>query len=185
MRSKYAPWGATPSWYEDLGYERDIDVLWLGNRRNKRRSNLIDTIRRQLEKHGVHMHVIDNIENPFVYGPERTEVLNRTKVFLHLMTRWCDNTFAFRFPLAASNRSLIVSEPFLRHIPACEQGVHYVSAPIADLIGTIIFYLENEKERLEIVEKAYQLVTTEMTLKNSLKTIMGSLNSNNLQEPAQ
>ena len=173
----FAPWGATPIWFEDLGSERDIDVLWLGNRRNKRRSNLIDKIRGQLEEQEINMHVIDNVENPFVYGSERTQILNRTKVFIHLMTRWCDNTFAFRFPLAASNKSLIVSEPFLTHNHLCESGVHYVSAPIETLAERIHYYIENEDERLQIVDKAHHLVTTQLTLKNSLKTIMDSLHN--------
>jgi hypothetical protein len=184
MQPLFAPWGATPSWYEDLDFERDIDVLWLGNRRNKRRSNFIDNLRLRLEEHGVQMLVIDNVENPFVYGDERTQILNRTKIFLHLMTRWCDNTFAFRFPLAASNKSLVVSEPFLKHIPVCESGVHYVSAPVETMAETILYYINNEKERMQIVEKAHALATTQLTLKNSLAKIMDSIQSKNGQEPS-
>src|SRR5205814_4123827 len=45
----FVPWGTSPLWHADLGLERDIDVLWMGKRRNGRRSGLLDKVRARLE----------------------------------------------------------------------------------------------------------------------------------------
>ena len=169
-----APWGATPIWYEDLSLERDIDVLWLGQRGSKRRGNLLDRVRRELAPHGVKIHVADNEENPFIYGRERTHYLNRAKITLNLTRTWYDDNYS-RFIMAIPNRSLIVSEPLLPHCTHYEAGKHYATAPIDELASTILYYLEHEAERQRIVEDAYHFVTRKLTLHLSIKTIMDAL----------
>ena len=76
----FVPWGTFQDYYADLHLERDIDVLWFGKRRTKRRTQLLDSIRHELRAHGVEMHVFDGEENLFIYGDERTEILNRSKI---------------------------------------------------------------------------------------------------------
>jgi hypothetical protein len=94
---------------------------------------------------------------------------------LNLTRTWYDDNFS-RFAMAASNRSLIVSEPLLSHCPQCEAGVHYATAPIETLAKTILYYLTHNEERLSIVENAYQLVTTELRFRNSVNAIMDAVN---------
>ncbi|UCG25839.1 MAG: glycosyltransferase family 1 protein [Chloroflexota bacterium] len=166
-----APWGATKRWYADLGLERDIDVLWLGQRGSRRRGQLLDHIRQELLDYNVKVHVIDNEENPFVFGRKRTEVLNRAKITLNLTRTWFDDNFS-RFAMAAPNRSLIVSEPLLPHCPSYEAGVHYVSECAEDLAQTILYYLEHDDERQRIVDSAYELTTGQLTFRNSIAQIM-------------
>ena len=74
--------------------------------------------------------------------------------------------------LAAPNRSLIVSEPVLPHCPSFIAGTHYVSVPVKALAETILYYLNHEEERLRIVHNAYQLVTTKLVFRESIKSIM-------------
>lgn len=167
----YAPWGGTSTWYADLKLNRDIDVLWMGRRGSIRRSRLLDRIRSELQKCGVRMHVADNVENPFIFNAVRTEYLNRAKITLNLTRTWYDDNYS-RFALAASNRSLIVSEPALPHCPEFEVGTHYVAAPISRLAESILYYLQHEKERERIVEQAYQLVTTKLQFRHSLKRML-------------
>ena len=166
-----APWGATSQWYDDLGLERDIDVLWMGTRGTKRRSQILDRVRRELEAHGVQMHVADGKENPFIFDDERIRYLNRSKITLNITRTWYDDNFS-RFAMAAPNRSLIVSEPVLPHCPTFKAGTHYVSARIESLAETILYYLKHEKERLHIVENAYRLVTNELSFQESIGRIM-------------
>lgn len=166
------PWGTSPDWHSDFGLERDIDVLWMGKRRNRRRSRLLDRVREQLSKAGVEMYVVDGEEHPFIFGEDRTRLLNRAKITLNLKTVWYDNVFATRFHMAAGNRSLVVSESFVPHYSVYKEGVHYVSADPDDLADVILHYLMHEEDRRRIVENAYQLVTTELTLANGVKTIM-------------
>lgn len=170
-----AHWGATPQWYKDLGLERDIDVLWMGTRGTRRRSVLLDRVRRELETNGVRMHVADGKENPFIFGDERIYYLNRSKITLNITRTWYDDNFS-RIALAAPNRSLIISEPVLPHCPSFIAGTHYVSVPVETLAKTILFYLDHEEERLRIVDHAYHLVTTKLVFRESIKSIMNAVN---------
>lgn len=63
------------------------------------------------------MYVVDNVENPFVFGEERLRLLNRLTITLNLLPTWYDHAFPYRFHLAAPNRSLVVSEPIPPHCP--------------------------------------------------------------------
>lgn len=137
----FAPWGSTPEDYADLGLERDIDVLGMGKRATKRRSKHLDRIRGAFADCGVHMHVADNEENPFIFAEERMRFLNRAKITLNLTRTWYDDNFS-RFSMAAPNRCLIVSEPLLSHCPSYQPGIHYVAAPIERLAETILYYLK-------------------------------------------
>lgn len=166
-----APWGATPRWHEDLKLERDIDVLWMGKRGTRRRSQLLDQVREELSAHDVQMYIADGEENPFIFDEERIRYLNRAKITLNITRTWYDDNFS-RFAMAAPNRSLIISEPVLPHCSSFEAGVHYISAPAKSLAATILHYMRHEEERLQIVENAYRLVTDELTFRGSIGTIM-------------
>lgn len=170
-----AHWGATPRWYKDLGLERDIDVLWMGTRGTKRRSLLLDRVGTELKTHGVRIHIADGKENPFIFGDERIDYLNRSKITLNLTRTWYDDNFS-RIALAAPNRSLIVSEPLLPHCPSLLAGTHYVSAPADSLAETILYFLNHEAERLSIIDNAYGLVTTKLVFRKSIKSIMDTVN---------
>ena len=172
--SLIAPFGSHAGWYAELNLTRDIDVLWMGKRATRRRSEAIDRLRQELRAHGVEMCVVDNEERPFVFEKERTELLNRTKITLNLLRTWYDEN-SLRICLAAPNRSMIVSEPLLLHVPQYKPGVHYAAAPIKDLAKTILYYLEHEEERLRITENAYQVTTREVTFRKSMQTIMSAV----------
>ncbi len=170
--AQFVPWGTASSWHADLKLERDIDVLWMGKRRNGRRSDLIDRVRRELEPHGVNMYVADGVERPFIFGQERTRLLNRTKLTLNVRTRWFNSGFTFRFHTVAGNGCVVVSEPFMTHVSRYQAGEHYASAQPAQLAEKILYLLAHEDERRAIADRAYQLVTTEMTLRESVRQLM-------------
>lgn len=112
----FAPWGSVKNWYADLKLERDIDVLWMGQRRTRRRSEILETVRANLAQAGYRMLIADGEENPFLYGAERTRTLNRSKITLSLRAQAPhDNIFHYRFRLAAPNRSLLLTEHELAH----------------------------------------------------------------------
>ncbi len=168
----FVPWGTAPSWHADLGLERDIDVLWMGKRRNGRRSDLIDRVRRELDRHGVNMYIADGVERPFIFGKERTRLLNRTKLTLNVRTRWFNSGFTFRFHTVAGNRCVVVSEPFMTHVSRYQADEHYAVAPPEQLAEKIMYLLTHEAERRALAERAYQLVTTEMNLRESVRQLM-------------
>jgi hypothetical protein len=167
----FAPWGATSGWYADLHLERDIDVLWMGNRDTRRRSVILDTLRDELRARGLKVYMADNQEAPFIFGEARTELLNRAKITLNVTRTWFDDNFS-RFALTAPNRSLLVSEEVLPHCPYFEAGVHYVAASVAQLPDTIVYYLEKEEARHRIVDNCYELITSKLTMRNTIQTMM-------------
>ena len=172
----YAPWGATSRWYKNLHLERDIDVLWMGNRESRRRDRMLNQLQQELAPRGVSFYLADNIANPFIFDDERIRYLNRAKITLNLTRTWYDDNFS-RFALAAPNRSLIVSEPMLPHCPEYVAGTHYVSTPFEQMADTIVHYLDNPAEREKIVENAYDLVTNRLRFGDSINKIMTAAES--------
>jgi hypothetical protein len=120
------------------------------------------------------MYVADNVERPFIFGEERTRMLNRAKITLNLTRTWYDDNY-LRFPIVMPNRSLVVSEPLLPHCTDYVAGTHYVAVPIPELARTIAHYLKHEAERERIVAAAYNLVTTDLTLANRVARIMAAI----------
>lgn len=167
----FAPWGSTRRWHADLGLQRDIDVLWLGARATRRRSALLDTVRAQLRRHGTDIYVVDGVEHPFEFGEGRTRLLNRARITLNLTRARHDDNYS-RLMFAASNRSLVVSEPLLPHCPQYQAGVHYVSAPPQLVADAILDYLGNPRVADPIVRDAYELVTETLPFRASIATIV-------------
>ena len=162
--------GSHPDWWADLRLERDIPVSWIGKLATKRRGSLLKRIRAELRERGVEILMIDGVENSYVFGEERTISLNRTKIVLNVLREKWDN-HSLRYFLAAPNRALIVTEPTLPHTPFLP-GVHLVEAPIEQMADTICYYLSHEEERQRIVDQAYQLVTTDLTMRKAVGQIL-------------
>ncbi len=169
----YAPWGASYRWYEDLGLARDIDVLWMGKRGSQRRSRILDRVFRELKLKGVNVYIADDEENPFIFGEERTRYLNRAKITLNITRTWYDDNFS-RFTIACPNRSLVVSEPVLPHCSEFKENIHYVSAKVENLANTIVYYLEHEEKRRQIIDNAYELMLGELKFEKSLRKMFAA-----------
>lgn len=170
---QYARWGLLDEAHGDENErERDIDVLWIGTRRTQRRSKLLDKVIGQLDALGKRTYVVDGVNHPPVYGRERFQLLSRAKITLNLLPTWYDSALAYRWPLVAASRSLLVTEESLPHAPEYRPGEHYVSAPVSSLIETIRHYLEHPEERAPIVERAYQAVMDGHSVLDSVRQIM-------------
>jgi hypothetical protein len=146
-----------PEWGADLRLERDIPVLWIGKVATRRRRRLLEQVEGELDKSGVQLLRIDGERHPYVFGEERTVLLNRTKVVLNLLRAEWDNN-AMRFHIAALNRALVVTEPMFDQTTFVP-GVHLVESPIDQISSRILHYLAHDDERQVITEQAYQLIT--------------------------
>jgi len=185
LPARCVPWGTVLEWHENLQLKRDIDVLWFGIRRTKRRSDLIDRIRADLDARGIKMHVYDSIENDLIYGDKRTEILNRAKITLNLLPTWYDHAFPYRFHVAAPNRSMVVTEKMLPHSPYYKNGKHFAAGASETLVDLIEYYLNDENARQEIVENAYELCTNKLTFTASVETIMRFVDVKNRERNTQ
>ncbi len=145
-----------PGWGADLKLERDIPVLWIGKVGSARRGRLLKRLRKELGERGVEILMIDGREHPYVFGDDRTVLLNRTLIVVNFLRQRWDNN-AMRFALAAQNRALIVTEPTLPHT-SFVPGEHLIEAPIERMADVICHYLSAEGQRAQIVERAYRLV---------------------------
>lgn len=162
--------GAPPDWGASLGLDRDIPVLWLGKAGTRRRQRLLRRIRAELGLRGIEILVVDGIENPYIFGEQRTILLNRTKIVLNLLrAKWDDNSM--RYFLAAPNRAMILTEPTLPHTPFVA-GVHLIEAPVDQMAETICYYLAHEDERERVAEEAYRLVANDLTMEKAVSQIL-------------
>jgi hypothetical protein len=183
-RCLYAPWGLLDGSHEALDLDRDLDVLWIGKRRTRRRSAMLDRLRTSLAARGATMTVVDGVEHPFVFGRERTLLLNRATVTLNVLPTWYDGALSYRFPLAAANRSLLVSEVTLPHAPHLVPNVHYGEAPADGLTEALLHYLHAPAERARIVAAAYRAVIDEHPFIDSVAAIMRALTQPPATAPA-
>jgi hypothetical protein len=170
------PFGSSSNWYADLALERDIDVLWIGSHGSWRRSSQLNRIEKAFTERNIRFYKVDGRAAPFVHGEERTSLINRSKIVLNLMrTPYDDNTL--RHFIAMPNRALVISEPMLRHNPHLLPQVHYVEAPLADLPDKILYYLEHEQARMEIVDRAYLATTGALSMERTIRRILSAVSA--------
>lgn len=177
------PISALPAPQNDPEVERDVPVLWLGKIGSSRRGQLLNQLRVELRARGVEMMVIDGVEHPYVFGPERDLLLRRTKIVLNLLRAWWDDN-SLRYILAAQKKALIITEPTLPHT-AFKPGEHLVVAPLDKMADTILYYLDHEEERREIVEKAYALITSHSPLERLRIVLEQAVLRKNRRQPEQ
>jgi hypothetical protein len=158
----FVPLGHHPAFGETLDRERDIDVLFLGDFRLRRRRRILSRLRRD----GIDVLTLGDYADPRLWGENRTELMNRTTIALlegHLPD--------MRFVVAMGTGALLVSETVYLPDPYVP-GRHFVESSSDELADTIRWYLANADARRAITEEAHRLVTTEHTLEASYKSLL-------------
>lgn len=117
--------------------------------------------------------MVDGVQHPYVFGHERTQLFNRTKIVLNLLRTPWDN-HSLPFFLVAANKVLVVSVPPYPHIPF-KPGVHLATAPPNQMAATVVRYLQDDAARRAITDGAYELVAQELTMKQSAQRILDRL----------
>lgn len=163
--AKFVPVGYHPLWGEIPETKRDIDILFIGRPMHKTRFSILRDVKHMLSLRGINLVTIDY----GCYGQQRTNILNRTKIVLDLIrVPW--EMPLMRLLMSMSCGALVVSnwlgnpDPFSRK--------HLVQVDTKDIVKAVIYYLEHENERQIIVDDAYQFVTQEATMKNSISKII-------------
>jgi hypothetical protein len=167
--SAFAPLGWAPGLGEDRGPgSRDIDVLFLGGlKRADRRAERWELLRGELE--GAGLRVTQVVRD--CYGEERTALLNRARVLVHLHKLPWDTPW-MRWVLAASCGVLVVSEPLGDPDPL-RPGVDYVEAPVAEMAGAIQARLADGPGSARIVASCQERLREQMWMDTSLERVLG------------
>jgi hypothetical protein len=175
IQCEFVPLGYAPQVHgEDLGLERDVDVLFLGQM-VRRRKELV----RKITAAGAAIRTEGSWSNHATWGHSRTELLNRTKILLNL-SRFPGEFAGLRLILGMCNGAMVVSEPIYRPEPFVP-GEHYIEAPSEQMPQALRYYLDHAEERQKIVERARRFVTRELTLRRSLQRILELADSKRAQ----
>jgi hypothetical protein len=157
---------------ENLGMERDVDVVFLGALDTPLRRKILGNLQTSLASKGISLLTVGQ----GCFGKERTELFNRARISLSLASHPNDLP-SIRFLMSMSCGALVVSDPLYDPKPF-KAGEHFVQAGVADLPEVIAYYLAKEAERKAIVRSANHFVTRELTMQESMKQIMGALSAN-------
>jgi len=153
IESEFVPIGHHPTYGRQLGLERDIPVLFLGEHRIRRRRQILERLRRD----GLDILALGSASpTKGHWGEARTELLNRTKILLNL-PRYPGH-LSDRVMMGMATGALVVSEPM--YLPAPFQpGVHYVESEVDEMADTVRSYLADDEARRRITDTAYTFLT--------------------------
>jgi hypothetical protein len=166
IEAELAPFAYHPSYGHLMALERDIDVLFLGEYRVRRRRRIL----RRLKDEGLDVVVLGS-QSPTkgYWGERRTELLNRTKILLHL-PRYPGH-LSDRHHMGMATGALVVSEPVYLPDPL-RPGVHYVECSVAEMADTVRRYLADAEARQRITNAAHRFLTQELTLERTYARLM-------------
>ena len=164
--SEFVPVGYHSSYGHLLELEREIDVLFLGEYRVRRRRRIL----RRLEREGVVVvRLGDQSLAKGYWGDKRTELLNRTKILLHI-PRY-EGHLSDRLLMGMATGALVVSEPLPLPDPF-EPGVHYVECSVDDMASTIRRFLADDELRRRITDAAFRFISRELPMERTYARLL-------------
>ena len=170
IESLLLPRGYHPAYGSLLNLKRDIAVVWMGKTRNRRRARAVYWLREQLQKRGQVMQIYDGKENDFIFGEQRTRILNRAWFVLNVFPHptW---ELSIRYYIAAANGAVVLTEPG-KNKYAFVPGKHLVECPIEKMPDTIMYYLAHQEEWRAISHNMLSFMKMDLTLQQSIATIL-------------
>jgi hypothetical protein len=169
--SMIVPRGYHPSYGCMLDQTRDIPLVWMGKMRSRRRRNVIYWLKGQLHKRGLEMRIHDGNEAAFIYGEERTALLNRTWFVLNVFFSGPTDELSIRYFIAGANGAVVLTEPGENKYPFIP-GQHIVECEFEAMPDRILYYLENPDQWDVISRNVYELVSREFTLERSISQLL-------------
>jgi glycosyltransferase involved in cell wall biosynthesis len=155
-----------------LDSPRDIDVLFIGRTRNRRRIELLSGLEERLRSQGITL----TFAPKHTYGEERTRLLNRSRIVVNILNFPWDLT-GLRFLMAMSCGALVVTET-LHDARPYRAGENIVEVPADKLAEVIVYYLKHEDERAAIAANGYRFATQENTLGKAARRILDIYHAN-------
>jgi len=166
LRTRFVPLGWHPQWGVNRKGPRDLDVLFLGSLSHRGRMRVVHDVFAELNAAGFRTRIVDRN----CYGPDREDLLNRTKVVLNLLN------YPWEFPGMRLLMSLgcgawVVSETCPVTAPY-RAGVHFTGAEPHELASVIRYYLTHEAARAACVERARQSLEGELRLETQVGELL-------------
>lgn len=162
----YVPFGYHSTLGGPLALDRDVDVVFLGRAKIRRRQRILEGLEAALARCGRTLQIVE----AGCFGPARTEMLNRARVSLNL-TNYPWEVPGIRFLMSMACGALVVSENVSDSTPFRE-GEHFASAQTKDLSDVVLRFLDNEAERRRLVDTARDFVTRDLTLSRSVDSLL-------------
>lgn len=162
-----APVAWAPGFGEDRQGKRDIDVLFLGSLSRRRRRRWL-ALRRRLEAEGLRVEEVAG----GCYDEERTQLLNRTRLLVHLHRISWDTPW-IRWGLATSCGVAIASEPLRRSEPM-RPGIDQIEAPLEELAEAIATRLRDPEGTAAMVASCRERLAAHLSIDTSLERILAS-----------
>jgi hypothetical protein len=160
--AQFLPVGQQSFFGEDLQTPRDIDALFIGSLKSKRRRLQLDQLMSRLAAYGLTTHVPDGP----IWGQARTKLVNRAKVLVHMHNFEWDTPW-MRWNLASANGAAIASPPLSVPHPM-RPSIDYLSAPIEDLAEAIRDLTQDETRRQQMVVACQARISEHMTAARSI-----------------
>ncbi len=162
------PFGYHHTLGTDLGIMRDIDVLFLGRVKIRRRQALLEQVDEALSTSGRRLHVVEEK----CFGQARTDLLNRAKLSLNL-TNYPWEVPGIRFVMSMACGAVVVSEQLGESWPF-RDGKHFASARSEELPQVILRLLDDDAERSRLRETGRAFVTQDLRLAESVAGLLRS-----------
>jgi len=167
ISAEFVPFGYHSSFGTNRGTARDIDVLFLGRARIRRRQRLLEQLAGALDRQGRRLHVVEG----GCYGETRTVTLNRALISLNL-TNYPWEVPGIRFLMSMACGALVVTEHIEDSSPF-RDGEHFVSARAEELPDVIVRLLADDTERQRVANAARRHVIGRLPLRHSLNRLIG------------
>jgi hypothetical protein len=143
---------------------RDVPLLLLGSRaEHTRRAAAVDRLRANGARHGL---LVEDAS----WGADRDALLRRTRVMLDVH-RVPGNFVGLRLLLSLAAGVALVSEPMTDPWPFVP-GVHFVEAPLDELLEAGLALIHDEARRDEIVEAGQALLRDDVSMPASLRRVL-------------
>jgi hypothetical protein len=169
--SVVVPRGYHPGYGRRLNLERDLAAVWMGKLRTAKRRQAIHWIREELKKRGLNMQIFDGVENQFIYGEERTQILNRAWFVLNVFFSGPADELSIRFFVAGANGAVVMTERGLNDYPF-RPGKQIVECPVEEMPNTIEHYLNHPDQWRAISESMFELIQKKLTLEASIGNLL-------------
>ncbi|WP_457940097.1 hypothetical protein [Mesorhizobium sp. 10J20-29] len=162
IESAFMPVGQQVEFGRLLELHRDIDLLFIGKTKPKQRRSKLAHVFTEVHRMGLNAYTP---KDP-IFGEERTKLVNRARIMLHIHNFPWDTPW-MRWNLALANGAVVASEPLFLADPL-RPNIDFISAPIDRLANEIAELSKDEQRRKAMLENCLDTVNREMTLEVSV-----------------